>query len=55
MIADQPAVSARRITSATFNRRSTLRDGAEWSGFTRAGRGKEIKIKIKSKRKNKTL
>ena len=31
MLADQPAVSARRITSATFNSRSTLRDGAEWS------------------------
>jgi len=29
MLVDQPAVSARRITSATFHRRSTLRDGAE--------------------------
>ena len=48
MLADQPAVSARRITSATFNSRSTLRDGAEWSGFTSAGKGKEIKIKIGS-------
>ena len=48
MLADQPAVSARRITSATFNSRSTLRDGAEWSGCTSAGKGKEIKIKIKS-------
>ena len=50
MLADQPAVSARRITSATFNSRSTLRDGAEWSGFTSAGRRKEIKIKVKIKR-----
>ena len=48
MLADQPAVSARRITSATFHIRSTLPDGAEWSGLTRAGWGKEIKIKIKT-------
>ena len=30
MLADQPAVSARRITSATFNSHTALRDGAEW-------------------------
>ena len=54
MLADQPAVSARRITSATFNSRSTLRDGAELSGCASAARGKEIKIKIKIKSKNKS-
>ncbi len=48
MLADQPAVSARRITSALpiAGRRYVMVP----SGCTRAGRGKEIKIKIKIKR-----